>query len=47
MNDLKAIKRAFRQRQTPAGGPQGTKKGKHGYDRKRFKAEARDARREA
>ena len=47
MNDLKFIKSAFRQRQVPSGGPQGTKKGKRGYDRKRSKAEAHSARRDA
>lgn len=47
MNDLKFIKSAFRQRQVPSGGPQGTKKGKRGYDRKRFKAETRRAGRDA
>ena len=47
MDDLKFIKRAFRQRQVPVGGAQGTKKGKRGYDRKRFKAEAQRAGRDA
>lgn len=47
MDEIKFIKSAFRQRQVPAGGPQGTKKGKRGYDRKRSKAEVQSARRDA
>lgn len=39
--ELKHIKAAFRQRQVPTGGAQGTKKGKKGYNRKRLKVEMR------
>ena len=42
--DINHVKAAFRQRQMPKGGAQGTKKGKRGYNRKTAKAETRKAR---
>lgn len=46
MDEINHFKAAFRQRQTPKGGAQGTKKGKRGYNRKTAKAETRKARKD-